>query len=152
VTAWTTRLGALVAVMALAVAPTARAACAARCAPGPAHATTPIASADMAAPAGGQHAHHHGATADAPPAPVSAASDGARVAGTRCTPDAGRDCDGIRETPAAPAGREAQDTVSLAAGVSMATVAAASPVVPPAHPPQPIRPPSPPAAPLPLRL
>jgi hypothetical protein len=140
---WNTRLGALVALIALVVAPAARAGCAARCA---APARPAAAPPDAATGVDHQHAHHHGPRADATPTP------GAAVRDARCGPADGRGCLVVRDPTAAPAGRGLQDVVFLAAHV-----AAASPVVPPAaaratHRTPPIRPPGPISASLPLRI
>jgi hypothetical protein len=143
---WHTRLGALVALIVLVAAPSARAACAVRCADPARPAAAPR---DAAAASGHRHAHHHGHAAEAPP---PALAPDAAVRDTRCGPADSRGCLVLRATTAASAARLLQDGVALAA---LATIA--SPVVPPAavrpsHRTPPIRPPGPTASLLPLRI
>jgi hypothetical protein len=155
---WDRRIGALVAVIALAVAPAARAGCAARCATPAQQASaqapaSPEPAPPVAATAGGHHhAHHHGPPADtaaaSAPAPVLATN----VGSARCGPADGRGCLVIRDTPAAPAGRVVQDTLSLAPHAATGVPEVPPAAVRPAHRTPPIRPPGPTVASLPLRI
>lgn len=157
------------AVLALALAPAARAGCAARCATPAQQVAAPQAPAqsvltqpaptrpasalpDAAGAAGHQHAHQHGPRADGAPASPSAPAPAATVGGTRCGPADGRGCLVIRDTPAATAGRVVQDGVSLAAHAVTASPALPPAAIRPAHRTPPIPPPGPTAAPVPLRI
>jgi len=121
-------IAALVATIALVLAPAARAACAVRCAMPPRAESTST------------------------PVAASMPTRGPAVRDTGCGPAGGRGCPSIRETPAAVVGRVLHDAVALAVHATIALPVlplAAGRAAPPARR---IRPAGPVAAPLPLRI
>jgi hypothetical protein len=151
-------IAALVAMIALVLAPAARAGCAARCAmPAKAEAARQVpASQPASAAAGPQHAHHHAAPrAESTSRPVAASmpTRGPAVRDTACGPGGGRGCPSIGETPAAAmVGRVLHDAVALAVHATIALPALPLAAGGPAPPAWRIRPAGPVAASLPLRI